>query len=591
VKYREETPRISAIYSGHDVIDASTSAEQVFEAVVAKLSTVFAGRGGDVAAAGDEDDWGDDEVAAKPLALMPKLEVAPSVDVGDDGCQAAVAVTVTLPNDAGARIAADICCVVDISGSMGTKATYETDGVVRSDRLTFLDIVKHAVKTVMHMLKDGDRLALVAFDDEAQTVCALTAMTEEGRASAMEALDGLRPRGQTNLWAGILAGAEALRLGSSDRVARQRTLLVLTDGQPNIIPPKGHVDELRNYRESNPGFRFQINTFGFGYNLDSELLLDLAVEGHGTYAFIPDAVIVGTVFVNSVANALSTYSQGAKLHLTAKGGAELAGPIMGVDADMVTEASWGRVLDLGPLQLGQPRGVVVPVQIPGGGEAYLEVVLAYTVPGGDEHKATAQGSCRSASGSALVASFRGELVDVGKAAIVDAVASRQDSAQEAMQAFAGRLGEAVAACAGEAELSAIKVDVDGRMTKALNGADRFNRWGKHYLRALVRAHQLQVCTNFMDPGLQVYGGELFRTLRAEGDSIFLSLPAPRPASDESGIPCDICRRVIPFSSYAEHIEACANPGRRRAAAPAAPAAPVADDAPDMQTYYQGGGGG
>ena len=34
--------------------------------------------------------------------------------------------------------------------------------------------------------------------------------------------------------------------------------------------------------------------------------------GHGTYSFIPDALIVGTVFVNTVANVLSTFTQSAK---------------------------------------------------------------------------------------------------------------------------------------------------------------------------------------------------------------------------------------------------------------------------------------
>merc|ERR1712070_413051 len=71
-------------------------------------------------------------------------------------------------------------------------------------------------------------------------------------------------------------------------------------------------------------------------------------------------------------------------------------------------------------------------------------------------------------------------------------------------------------------------DVSGRMTKAIQGRDRFIRWGKHYLRALTRAHQVQVCTNFMDAGLQVYGGARFKELRSLGDEVFVSLPMPKP---------------------------------------------------------------
>jgi len=37
-------------------------------------------------------------------------------------------------------------------------------------------------------------------------------------------------------------------------------------------------------------------------------------------------------------------------------------------------------------------------------------------------------------------------------------------------------------------LVALRADTDGRMTKALTGKTRFNRWGKHYMRAICRSH-------------------------------------------------------------------------------------------------------
>merc|ERR1719236_157861 len=154
-------------------------------------------------------------------------------------------------------------------------------------------------------------------------------MTKDGRDNAVSVLENLEPRGQTNIWGGLLAAMDALRVSDAEAAARQKTILLLTDGQPNVCPPRGHLTELRDYKDKHPEFSFQINTFGFGYNLNSELLLDLALEGHGTYAFIPDAVIVGTVFVNSVANVLSTLTQNATLHLCPKGETEFAGSVLG----------------------------------------------------------------------------------------------------------------------------------------------------------------------------------------------------------------------------------------------------------------------
>ena len=121
---------------------------------------------------------------------------------------------------------------------------------------------------------------------------------------------------------------------------------------------------------------------------------------------------------------------------------------------------------------------------------------------------------------------------------------------------------------GGGYLSALHADVSGRMTKALQGKPRFQRWGKHYLRALVRAHEVQICTNFMDTGLQHYAGQLFAHLRDVGDKVFLELPPPTASAPP------------PQRASAGSF------GRAAAAAPAPRAS-----APSMQTYYAGSGGG
>ncbi|CAE8597663.1 unnamed protein product [Polarella glacialis] len=498
-----------------------------------KLDTKVSGQAGD--------GWSDDETDDVQSTLEDaKLVIVPCDDIGDAGGEVNVVVSAEI-FDKATRSPVDICCVVDVSGSMSAEAKYEDEqGNLKSDGLTVLDIVKHAVKAVLYALKEADRLSLVAFNEKASTVLELTQMTEEGQKKAIAALEAMIPGGQTNIWAGVLAAMDSLRSGAQgpDFSARQQAVLLLTDGQPNVVPPRGHLAELRDYRDSHPGFSFQLNTFGFGYNLDSDLLLQLASEGNGTYAFIPDAVIVGTVFVNSVANVLSTLSQSATLNLMLRNGAEFTGPVLGGFPSL--EESWGRAVSLGALQYGQSRELVVPLRLPpntsGQLKPYLEAVLTYPKAGRNS-SAAAEGTARTSSSDAKLGAARADAVTVGYAAIAAAADGKGKSAQEAVAALCSRLAEAVSAtgdASGEAavdgRLTALQADVAGRMSKALNGKERFNRWGKHYLRALMRSHQLQVCTNFMDTGLQLYGGSLFRTLRGEGDQIFLSLPPPVPHS-------------------------------------------------------------
>ena len=72
------------------------------------------------------------------------------------------------------RTPMDIVCVVDVSGSMGMNATVQNEkGDVESHNLSILDIVKHAVNTIIATLKPTDRLAIVAYSTKAREVCFL----------------------------------------------------------------------------------------------------------------------------------------------------------------------------------------------------------------------------------------------------------------------------------------------------------------------------------------------------------------------------------------------------------------------------------
>jgi adenylate kinase family enzyme/Mg-chelatase subunit ChlD len=608
--YHEQLGNIVPHFNGKIMlVDGSKEPDQVFACTSAGISAppspvdvdaiVKESSADAVAAANgaDEDDgWGDEVMEVQQESdLALSIVRIKDVSVHSPGTSS-IAVSVQAP-DCLERQPVDVCCVVDISGSMGTTASYEeADGSIRDDGLSLLDIVKHAVKTVMYMLNEQDRLALVAFDDKAERAYSLGEMTEGGRNQAVVALDQLRPRGQTDIWKALHESMEALRVPlRAGEMPRKKFILLLTDGQPNCVPPRGHITELKDYVEAHPDFSFTLNTFGFGNQLDSELLLGLATEGRGTYAFIPDAKIVGTCFVNSIANAVSTRTQSSQLHLMPRGGADFVGPVMG--SLPVTDTSWGRVVDLGPLSFGQSRIVVVPLSIPGGGpEPYLEAVVVHPDQSGKDVRASVVAAHGAESVDAAAALLRSDIVSTTCQAVGNLTAGGDaDVAKSAMADLRGRSERRVKLCqapdAGARpytiqQMVSLQTDVEGRITKALSTMERFNRWGKHYLLALARSHQLQQCTNFMDPGLQAYGGTLFKEVRDRGGEIFKSLPAPTPAQDETGIPCDQCGAIVSFSSYASHV--C---GRRAPAArPSAVRAP-SPQGPAMDTYYAGSGGG
>lgn len=66
-------------------------------------------------------------------------------------------------------------------------------------------------------------------------------MSEENRDLAILATESLQDEGCTNIWAGVSEGLELLRKSQID--GQHQSIMLLTDGEPNIFPPAGLVPQ------------------------------------------------------------------------------------------------------------------------------------------------------------------------------------------------------------------------------------------------------------------------------------------------------------------------------------------------------------
>ena len=455
------------------------------------------------------------------------------------------------------RLPLDAVMCIDTSGSMGMNAT--AAGVEESG-LNMLDIVKHAVKTVIKTLGNEDRLSIVKYSNAAQKVCGLISMTDEGKKKTMELLDTLEDGGMTNLWDGLKTSMEVLMERDQTPVfdipsaARNAAIYLLTDGTPNVDPPRGYVHAMQRLRDKNNGnYPGTINTFGFGYSLDSNLLLQIAQEGQGAYAFIPDSGFVGTVFVNAVANSLTTLASRCTVSMSTEKADKTLTPVE-VDA-VAAQVGPDSVNFVGKtMQVGTPFGIVGIVN-----DTDLPLVLAklqYTPAGrqdpvtitmvGPEHREVAESDRQEVAAEY----FRSITITTIKKCLD--LASNSDYAiagagiketvaliktwLDSTSAVAPKIvpGETKASASARARVIALQEDLEGQLSEACSSDEYFLKWGKHYLRSIMRAHQLKQCNNFKDPGVQVYGNTLFNTVRDNADDIFSTLPPPVPAAPKYG---------------------------------------------------------
>lgn len=368
--------------------------------------------------------------------------------------------------------------IVDNSGSMGEVADNEAK---ESFGYTRMDLVKHTIRMISAVLGENDSLAIITYSTTARVAIGPTQMTADGRAKITRVLESIQPDSQTNIAAGVRAAMDLVNDESMDN--RNIVGVLLTDGLPNINPPRGLLPTLQRTPMRN---KWTLNTFGFGYNIDSALLSEMAEWGRGLFGFIPDCSMVATIFINFLANVLSTAATNATITY---------GPSS---------------FDTGPIMYGQSRDFVLQCD---------EVPICKL---NDTVVSVAEVS------NADFADGRQKYIAAIKKSLHDAKSKHYTDAVDALKKVADTLSSLSNPQVKEFVRDICGSDPEGQIGMAPQQA-YYAKWGEHYMRSYLRAQLIQQCMNFKDPGLQVYGGDLFREIQTLGDKAFDDLPPPIPS--------------------------------------------------------------
>lgn len=183
----------------------------------------------------------------------------------------------------GDRARSSLCLVLDRSGSMRGKP---------------LEMVQAAAQQLVGKLALGDRLALVAFDHEAQVILPCQEIGPEPL-SIFQAIGGLVAGGGTCIDEGLKLGVEALvrspQLPQSARsialdAASSRPqsppavtqIFLLTDGENE----HGHDPRCLKMAELAAGYGISVHCLGFGSHWNQDTLEQIADAGAGALCYI-----------------------------------------------------------------------------------------------------------------------------------------------------------------------------------------------------------------------------------------------------------------------------------------------------------------
>ena len=189
------------------------------------------------------------------------------------------------------------------------------------------------------------------------------------------------------------------------------------------------------------------------------------------------------------------------------------------------------IVKLGNLQYGQTKDFIIPMVL-SKEPNYLAVILEYEgYEEGIDHKISFMATGLSKNFNSISAYVRNRLVGDTLQSISEFSNGKTVKGKKILEGLQEIVEKADNFAENEdPRLNGFHCDLvgfgekGGRMLKAISTNVRFNRWGAHYLRSICRAHQLQLCTNFIDVGLEVYGGKMFKELQEIGGKIFLRTP-------------------------------------------------------------------
>jgi hypothetical protein len=396
-----------------------------------------------------------------------------------------------------------LVAVLDRSGSMGGSAS-KPGGATPAEGNLFSrnDLVKHTMLTVAHMLVGAPapaHLGIVSFSDNAEVELPIQRMDKPGLTTAEAAIQGIRPGGCTNIWAGLSKAIDMVVTFSKSRPNLNCHILLLTDGEPtaDYIPLRGLVPAVANKlsnAKAQSGTTLTLSCFGFGYQLDTDLLDNLCKMGGGVYGYLPDCSMVGTVGIHYSASILSTAARDVELEFS------------------------DSVVKLGNIHVGQTCHFRFPGGASGAGAAAPK--FPYTeAPTKDVRFEEALALVYTALSDGLNTAHH--LGPMNKVA-------------ENIRELRLALSNTVSGSASSQILDILQ-DLDshkdsaGQLTKAVSRIDWYNSWGKNHLISYMRQLMNQTCMNFKDLVPQHFLAPLTKKLCDAGSDIFDSLPPPTPS--------------------------------------------------------------
>ena len=276
--------------------------------------------------------------------------------------------------------------LIDVSGSMDS-----------SDKL---GILKEGFKSLVDVLGEQDRIAIVTYAGSSRVVLESTSCDEKGKIK--NAIEKLSAGGSTAGAQGILTAYEIAKKnfipGGNNRI------IIGSDGDFNVGPVSN--EELVELIEGQRDYGIYLTVLGVGSgNLNDSMMEQLANKGNGTYEYIDNLSQLQKVFVNERSK-FHAVAKDCKIQVNFNPEAVEKYRLIGYENRVMNNEDFeDDKKDAGEIGVGQTVTAIyeiVPAETFSGKAANIDI--KYKMPSGEESVMTLSGTADAAATNIMSAS-------------------------------------------------------------------------------------------------------------------------------------------------------------------------------------------
>ena len=420
----------------------------------------------------------------------------------------------------------DIIACIDTSGSMQLEVEKKCS---ENSGLTRFDILVHGVNTLINSCNDKHRIAIVTFDSVGTIKSNFIRTNDSGKIELMNVLKLIQVSGQTNLFDGIMKSFSLIEERSIETKNIKASIIIFTDGEPNMEPPRGYIPALQKKKKDNK-YPCDINIFAYGKQVNSILSDDISRETNGTYGYIPDASFIGDLLEHKIANIRTTRIKNSYLKIILLDDTQVE-LIEGYNYTLLNNEL---TIYVGEILYGQDRNFLINFKQ----KPKIKCILHYD----QEILETYQISETDNIAEITYHLYRQKSINLINELIDECLKNNKyDLVQMKLTDFCYELNLDIINLKSKQtnfvsrikydssieKLTHIEMDFTVQIKEAFT-EKYFNVWGLHYLLSIRKAYEIQQANNFKDFGVQKFGGILFNKILDEADDIFAKLPPPKP---------------------------------------------------------------